>query len=158
MIYGNPGDIFLNHRTAGNVDYYLVANSSDERRNLVLSFSHASTPVLLDIEKGDMVQAVYTQAGAAQMCGGRPSGSGVLIYMDLEPGEAVYVLFGLEEDTIRQAKLALTGDIRYSWNMYLKRRSSARQRWIPLSALSTGQWFTKESATESRWYLVIRAS
>ena len=41
---------------AGNVDYYLVANSSDERRNLVLSFSHASTPVLLDIEKGDMVQ------------------------------------------------------------------------------------------------------
>ena len=76
---------------AGNVDYYLVANSSDERRNLVLSFSHASTPVLLDIEKGDMVQAVYTQAGAAQMCGGRPSGSGVLIYMDLEPGEAVYV-------------------------------------------------------------------
>ena len=113
VIYGNPGDIFLNHRTAGNVDYYLVANSSDERRNLVLSFSHASTPVLLDIEKGDMVQAVYTQAGTAQMCGGRPSGSGVLIYMDLEPGEAVYVLFGLEEDTIRQAKPALTGDIRW---------------------------------------------
>ena len=75
----------------------------------MLSFSHASTPVLLDIEKGDMVQAVYTQAGTAQMCGGRPSGSGVLIYMDLEPGEAVYVLFGLEEDTIRQAKPALTG-------------------------------------------------
>ncbi|MFR2694317.1 MAG: hypothetical protein ACLTBV_30720 [Enterocloster bolteae] len=99
----------MNHRTAGNVDYYLVANSSDERRNLVLSFSHASTPVLLDIEKGDMVQAVYTQAGTAQMCGGHPSGSGVLIYMDLEPGEAVYVLFGLEEDTIRQAKPALTG-------------------------------------------------
>lgn len=52
VIYGNTGNIFLNHRTAGNVDYYLVANSSDERRNLVLSFSHASTPVLLDIEKG----------------------------------------------------------------------------------------------------------
>ncbi len=109
VIYGNPGNIFLNHRTAGNVDYYLVANSSDERRNLVLSFSHASTPVLLDIEKGDMVQAVYTQAGTAQMCGGRQAGSGVLIYMDLEPGEAVYVLFGLEEDTIRQAKPALRG-------------------------------------------------
>ncbi|MFR3753237.1 MAG: hypothetical protein ACLTW9_14875 [Enterocloster sp.] len=38
VIYGNPGNIFLNHRTAGNVDYYLVANSSDERRNLVLVF------------------------------------------------------------------------------------------------------------------------
>lgn len=67
VIYGNPGDIFLNHRMAGNVDYYLVANSSDERRNLVLSFSHASTPVLLDIEKGTWCR-LYTLRRAPPKC------------------------------------------------------------------------------------------
>lgn len=112
VIYGNPGGIFLNHRTAGEFDYYLVANSSDERRNLVLSFCHNSTPALLDIEKGEMVQASYRRVKGMQMPGGRQD-DGVYLYLDLEPGEAVYALFGLGEDTVSRAKPALTGDIRW---------------------------------------------
>jgi hypothetical protein len=96
VIYGNRSSLFWNHRKAGDFDYYLVVNSSGEKHSPVLFFRHASAPVLLDIEKGAMAQARYKQVN-----------DGIHLYMDLEPGEAVYVLFGLDGHTISQARPAL---------------------------------------------------
>lgn len=105
VIYGEKRNLYVNHREIDGKESYFIVNGSEEKKNIIMSFAHLSTPVLLDIETGEAKRAEY-----------KKKEDRTVVSLSLREDEAVYLIFGLDSsekrEQVESGEIVITG----KWN------------------------------------------